>query len=138
MPSYERLKDKKGRGDPAGRPYNIMSRVYTPYAIGSDMVHRQKAYTKKDFVKTRVLFKILSLVAFMAILSLFYIWSRVQIVQYGYEINSLNDRRMSLLEENKKIKVEVATLKAPQRIEKIALEQLRMRAPDQTQIRSFP
>ncbi len=115
-----------------------MSRVYTPYAIGSDVVRRQKTYTKSDFLKTRILFRILFLVAFMAILSLFYIWSRVQIVQYGYEINSLRDRQNILLEANKKLNVEVATLRAPQRIERVATERLKMQAPSQTQIRSLP
>lgn len=114
-----------------------MSRVYTPYVIGSDLVRRQKTYTKKDFLKTRILFRILFLVAFMAILSLFYIWSRVQIVQYGYEINTLRTRQMGLIEENKKLKVEVAMLKAPQRIEAMALSQLKMQSPDQTQIKSM-
>ena len=115
-----------------------MSPAYTPYAIGSDVIRRQKTYTKKDFLKTKVLFRILFLVAFMAILSLFYIWSRIQIVQYGYEINSLRVRQNILLESNKKLNVEVATLKAPQRIERVATERLKMRAPEQAQIRSLP
>lgn len=106
--------------------------------MNSAVVRRQKAYTKDDIAKTRFLFRVLFLVAFMSILSLFYIWSRVQIVQYGYEINALEVKNRGLVDENKKLKVEVATLKAPDRIEKIAKEKLGMGLPAPEQIEILP
>ena len=115
-----------------------MPRVLTPYVMGSELVRRQRAFTKDDVVKARFLFRILFLVAFMAILSLFYIWSRVQIVQYGYDINALKSRQYQLVEANKKIKMEVATLKSPRRIEKGAVEKLGMRPMAPEQIRTLP
>ncbi len=104
-----------------------------PYAL--DSVRRQKTYTKDDLLRTQLLFRALFLVALVAILSLFYIWSRVQIVHYGYEINRLRAHQESLLEQNKKMSVEWATLKSPQRIEKIAHEKLMMQPPTEEQIR---
>lgn len=115
-----------------------MARILTPFSLGSQVVRKQRAYTKDDLVKTKFVFRILFLVAFMAILSLFYIWSRVQIVQYGYEINELKARQHQLIEENKKLKVETATLKSPNRIEKIAREKLKMRAPLPEQVQIVP
>ena len=115
-----------------------MSRVLNQYALGSEVVRRQKAFTKDDLIKTKFLFRTLFLVAFMAILSLFYIWSRVQIVQVGYEINSLSHRQQVLMEENKKLIVEVSTLKSPQRLETIARETLGMQAPKPEQIKQMP
>ena len=115
-----------------------MSRVLTPYIMGSEIVRNQRAYTKEDFVKSRFLFRVLFLVAFMAILSLFYIWSRIQIVQYGYDINSLRNRHQQLLEENKRLNVEVATLKSPNRIEPIAQQKLKMQSPKPEQIKILP
>lgn len=115
-----------------------MTRILTPFSLGSEVVRKQRAYTKDDLVKTKFVFRILFLVAFMAILSLFYIWSRVQIVQYGYEINELKVRQHQLIEENKRLKVETATLKSPNRIEKIARERLKMRAPLPEQIQIVP
>lgn len=115
-----------------------MPRVLTPYVMGSELVRRQRAYTKDDLVKAKFLFRILFLVAFMAILSLFYIWSRVQIVQYGYDINSLKSRQHQLIEANKKLKVEVATLKSPRRMEKFAVEKLGMRPIAPEQMRTLP
>lgn len=115
-----------------------MSRVLAPFALGSELVRKQRAYTKDDLVKTKLLFRVLFLVAFMAILSLFYIWSRVQVVQVGYSINSLKNRQWQLVEENKKLQVEVAALKTPQRISRIAKEKLNMQAPLPEQIKTLP
>ena len=100
-----------------------------------DSVRKQRTYTKDDVFKTQLLFRALFLAALVAILSLFYIWSRVQIVHYGYEINSLKSHQEALLEQNKKLSVEWATLKSPERIEKIAREKLIMQAPTEDQIR---
>lgn len=115
-----------------------MARVLTPYVMGSELVRRQRAYTKDDLVKAKFLFRILFLVAFMAILCLFYIWSRVQIVQYGYDINSLKSRQHQLMEANKKLRLEVATLKSPPRVEKFAVEKLGMRPVMPEQMRPLP
>lgn len=115
-----------------------MSRVITPFGVSTEIIRRQKTFTKEDFVKARLLYRILFLTAFMAILSLFYIWSRVQIVHYGYEINTLQTKQSELYEINKKLNVEVATLKAPQRIEKIAREELKMETPRPDQLQLIP
>lgn len=114
-----------------------MARVLTSM-ITTNVVRGQRAYTKEDFFRTKLLFRILFLGAFMAILSLFTIWSRVQIVQYGYEINDLRKKHMVLVEQSKKLSVEVATLKSPQRLERIAIEKLKMQAPSQEQIKFLP
>jgi len=112
-----------------------ISKIYSPWAAGSGLVRRQKVVTKDDLFRTRLLFKILFVVAFAAILSLVYIWSRVQIVQYGYEINELRNREQQLTEDNKRLKVEVATLSAPQRLQAIATSKLKMQLPTETQIK---
>lgn len=115
-----------------------MSRVLTPYVMGSNLVRRQRAYTKDDLVKAKFIFRILFVVAFMAILSLFYIWSRVQIVQYGYDINSLKSRQHQILEANKKLNVEVATLKSPRRVEAYAVGKLGMKPVTPEQMKVLP
>lgn len=110
-----------------------MRLVAQTYSLNS--VRKQKTYTKDDVFKTQILFRALFLVALVAILSLFYIWSRVQIVHYGYVINSLKSHQEVLLEQNKKLGVEWATLKSPERIEKIARDRLLMQSPTEDQIR---
>lgn len=61
--------------------------------------------------------------------SLFYVWSRIRVVQLGYEISCAMREGIKLAEENKKLRVEIATLKSYARIEKIAMEELGMTKP---------
>jgi cell division protein FtsL len=69
---------------------------------------------------------------------LFYTWSRVQCVQIRYEISDItaNQKRLERLQDN--LKIELARLKAPQRISKIAKEQLGLVAPTSKQLIVIP
>ena len=74
---------------------------------------------------------------FMAEL-LFYTWSRVQCIQVRYEISELTaeQQRLVMLQEN--LKIELARLKAPQRIANIAKQQLGLVAPTSKQLIVIP
>jgi cell division protein FtsL len=61
--------------------------------------------------------------------SLFYVWSRIQVIQLGYEISNALKEDRALAEANKRIRLEIAMLKSYTRIEKIAVEELRMAKP---------
>jgi len=66
--------------------------------------------------------------------SLFYVWSRIQVIQLGYEISNALKVERALTEANKRLRVEIATLKSYARIEKIAVEELRMAKPRPDQV----
>lgn len=66
--------------------------------------------------------------------SLFYVWSRIQVIQLGYEISIALKEEKKLIETNKRLHLEVATLKSYSRIEKIAVEELGMRKPKPDQV----
>lgn len=105
-----------------------MNRVVTGYA-GTFASRRPRAFTKLDFLKTRLMFKLLILGAFMAFLSLIYIWSRVQVIQSGYDINRLKNERTSLKNENQRLEMELSLLESPERLENIAGEKLGLALP---------
>ena len=69
---------------------------------------------------------------------LFYTWCRVQSIQVRYEISELTaDRdRLVMLQDN--LKIELARLKSPRRIAKIAKEQLGLILPTNKQLRLIP
>ena len=69
---------------------------------------------------------------------LFYTWCRVQSIQVRYEISELTaDRdRLVMLQDN--LKIELARLKSPRRIAKIAREQLGLILPTNKQLRLIP
>src|SRR4030043_1421402 len=66
--------------------------------------------------------------------SLFYVWSRIQVIQLGYEISNALKEERALTETNKKLRVEIATLKSYARIEKLAVEELNMTKPKPDQV----
>lgn len=92
-------------------------------------LRQQSALTKRDFSKIRILLRLLLLGTVLMLFSLFYIWSRVQIVQIGYDIGELQRQQKDLRVENQNLKMEISVLKAPERIEKLATEKLQMTWP---------
>lgn len=76
----------------------------------------------------------------MIILSLFiselliYTWARVQCVNVGYEINNATRKNIDLKAVKKSIQIELARLKSPERISRIAKERLRLATPTPEQV----
>jgi cell division protein FtsL len=69
---------------------------------------------------------------------LFYTWCRVQTIQVRYEISDLiaNQQRLEMMQDN--LKIELARLKSPQRIAKIAKQQLGLVLPTNKQLILVP
>ena len=65
---------------------------------------------------------------------MFYVWSRIQGIQLGYEISNVLKEEKALTEANKKLRLEIATLKSCPRIERFATEELRMGKPKPEQV----
>jgi len=64
----------------------------------------------------------------------FYTWCRVQCTQMGYAITRLEAEQSTLTDRQENLKIELARLKSPERIEKIAREQLGLVRPKPEQI----
>ncbi|NWF92680.1 MAG: cell division protein FtsL [Syntrophaceae bacterium] len=74
------------------------------------------------------------ILAFLVGVSLFYVWSRIQVIQLGYEISNALKEERALAEANKRLRLEIATLKSYPRIEKVAVEELKMVKPKPDQV----
>jgi cell division protein FtsL len=66
--------------------------------------------------------------------SLFFVWSRIQVIQLGYKVSNALKEGRALGEANKKLRVEIATLKSYTRIERFATEELGMSKPSPDQV----
>jgi len=66
--------------------------------------------------------------------ALIYVGSHIHMTELEYEYAAQMNANQKLLEEQKKLKVEYAMLKSPQRIESIARDRLQMSYPEQHQI----
>jgi len=69
---------------------------------------------------------------------LLYTWCRVQYVRIGYEISNVIKNNSNLLTLQRNLKIELARLKSPERIEKIAKQQLELVTPTPKQILTIP
>src|SRR5688572_21882673 len=67
-------------------------------------------------------------VLFVGVL-LFSGWQRVELLQYGYRVEQMQKERGDAAEINRHLRLEIETLKAPQRIEALATRDLRLVAP---------
>jgi cell division protein FtsL len=74
---------------------------------------------------------IVSLLLFLAII---YIWSHIHMTELEYQFARELITQEQLLEEQKRLNLELATLKSPQRIESIALNKLQMIYPERKQV----
>lgn len=63
------------------------------------------------------------------------VWTRLKAIDYGYRISKASKEHVKLLEINRRLRIEVALLKRPGRIARIAREELGLREPHPEQIR---
>ncbi len=66
--------------------------------------------------------------AVMALL-LLYVWERVDLVQVGYRIQQLKAERNALAREQDELRVRISRLTSPERLARVATEQLGMVRP---------
>lgn len=69
---------------------------------------------------------------------LVYTWFRVQCTQLGYEINRAAEIQKRQIALQNSLKIEMARLKSPERIVKIATDKLGLVMPQPEQIMSLP
>lgn len=69
---------------------------------------------------------------------LFYVWQRIQSDKIGYKIIRLQKNIADLKNKNKHLRVEINSLKSLDRIEKIAIEELKMVKPDKESVIILP
>jgi|GEM_PF-5919456 len=85
----------------------------------------------KAFFKT---FYLIFLGSLLMVLPLLYVWPHLQMTELEYQIAEQMSIREKLLEGRERLKLEYATLKAPQRIETIAKDNLMMIYPERFQV----
>ena len=69
---------------------------------------------------------------------LFFTWCRVQTIGTGYEISKETQRHQDIINFQNNLKVELARLKSPERIAKIAKNQLGLITPTPEQMIIIP
>jgi len=66
--------------------------------------------------------------------SLFSVWAHQQVISLGYEISRASEEEQDLFQESKKLRLELAALKSPKRVENVALKDLGFINPQKEQL----
>jgi len=80
------------------------------------------------------LLPLFTFIAILLALSLFFVWSRIQVVNLAYDISSLEGRLRGMQQETQRLRLEAASLRSPGRIERVALNELGLRLPTPEQV----
>ncbi len=78
------------------------------------------------------------IMGFFLVELLFYTWCRVQYTRVGYEISDGMNQQQRLLTLQQNLKIELARLKSPDRIESIARRKLHLTTPTPEQVMVIP
>jgi cell division protein FtsL len=70
----------------------------------------------------------------LTLVSIFHVWSRVEVIDLSLRISDASRQVKDQQQENKRLRVEVASLKAPARIEALAKGELGMALPTDQQV----
>ena len=62
-------------------------------------------------------FMIVALSSAVLCVGLFYVWTRMQVVQIGYEISSLENKNNDLKKRKRELLLEIASLQSPRELE---------------------
>jgi cell division protein FtsL len=71
-------------------------------------------------------------------ISLVHVWVRLQVVRMGYVLSTGSKLQNQLEQEGRELKVELATLMSPERLESMARKRLGLQQPEKGQIIVLP
>ena len=102
------------------------------YAIKKD-IRNNPIVREVDEARQRQLWRSVGIGLFLVVVLLFSAWQHFELLQHGYQIQRMQQERAAEEEINRHLRLEVETLQAPRRIEKIATERLHLVAPSRGQ-----
>jgi cell division protein FtsL len=95
--------------------------------------HRQ-LYSRRRRRRGRAVITFSLAVGLLVCSLIFLVWSRFQVTSVGYQISRARDEQKRLLNINKELRIEGASLKSPARIEGIARGRLGLSNPEPQQM----
>jgi cell division protein FtsL len=99
------------------------------YAIKKD-VRNNPIVREVDERRLREQRHTLVIVMLFVAVVLFSGWQRVELLQHGYRVEQMQKQRADEAEINRHLKLEIETLRSPQRIELLATERLHLVTPE--------
>jgi cell division protein FtsL len=120
------------------RPDSLSKMMNSRNAASGVRMANEKSKTSKFHVTRRqVIITLMMLICFMGT-GIGYVWSNFERTQIGYDHSQLKKEEMRLEEINQKLKLELATLKSPRNLERLAIQELGLSPPKPEQIVLLP
>src|SRR6188474_3649506 len=98
------------------------------YAVKKD-VRNNPIVREVDRDRHREMWRSVTLGVFVVAVLLFWAWQHFELLRHGYRLEQMQRERAAETEINRHLRLELETLRAAQRIEKLATEQLGMIEP---------
>ena len=102
------------------------------YAIKKD-IRNNPIVREVDEARQKQLWRSAAIAIVLVVVLLFSGWQHFVLLQHGYRIEQMQRERAAEQEVNRQLRLEIETLRAPRRIERIATEQLHLIAPTRDQ-----
>jgi cell division protein FtsL len=138
-PSKRALEFSVPRGPGIGRPVGsargkkpLLTEVFTLKKIDNSRLVRHV-----EPVKLRNLYKTVALGGLIAIFLMAYVHQHFRCIDLSFQLEDLKAKQVQAQSTNGQLKLEIATLRDPHRIDVIAQHQLGLKRPDATQIREY-
>jgi cell division protein FtsL len=96
---------------------------------------------KERFVahpRRRLIFSSLFLGLCVSAMALLHVWVRLQVIHMGYVLSTASKLHSYLEQENRELKLELATLTSPERLQQMAKNRLGMVEPEKDQVIVLP
>ena len=98
------------------------------YAIKKD-VRNNPIVREVDDSRQRELWKSVGIAGVLVLVLLVSAWQHFELLRHGYQVEELQRQRAAEEEITRRLRLEIETLKSPQRIESLATQQLHLVAP---------
>lgn len=102
------------------------------YAIKKD-VRNNPIVREVDEARQRELWKSVGIAGLLVLVLLFSAWQHFELLRHGYRVDQMERERRAEEEITRRLRLEIETLKAPRRIETLALERLHLVVPTRDQ-----
>ena len=98
------------------------------YAIKKD-IRNNPIVREVDDARQRELWTSIAVACFLVLVLLVSAWQHFELLRHGYQVEELQRQRSGEEEVARRLRLEIDTLKAPARIESLAIQQLHLVAP---------
>jgi cell division protein FtsL len=105
----------------------------TPEIYFSKAIDNSRLVRQTDPKRRREMAAFVGALALLFALFMVYAWQHFSAIEYGYRIEKLRSERETLVEENRELKLQEASLRDPERIDQLA-QKMGLKSPEAGQV----